>query len=239
MNFTIKLSFFSIILLVSSNLFAQYDFVCNNSFTYPNRMSFGEWKNALSLTLAKLPKDAIEEASITVYAPLLTYKTKIGLGRGFASTGNFNTNGITFHVYAGVDWSYHFNRITLGVGGGPAYFAGKLNAFGFDSKVKGLLGHNHFLLGIAFDNFTLTLKAEQTTNFLITQFSDNLDVTEEQNIIAGFGFSITIEQPLWKDNFMSLEIKANYMKFYYPVWAVFPTWERYNLFPEVIIGFSI
>ncbi len=218
---------------------AQYKFSVQNSFTFPNRMSYGEWKNSLSLTLAKLPKDAIEETSDIIYAPLFAYKTKIGLGNGFYSDGSFSTNGITFHFFTGINWCWHFGRINLGFGGGPAYFAGKLNAFGFDSKIKGLLGHNHYSLGIAFDKYTLTFKLEQTTKFLITQFADNLDVTEEQNIIGGFAFSVAIEQPLWKDNFLAMEVKANITRFYYPTWLVFSSYERYNLIPEVIIGLTL
>jgi len=228
-----------IIVLTSSNLFAQYDYVRENSFTYPDRMGFGEWKNFASLTLAKLPEDAVEEASVWIYAPLLSYKTKVGLGWGFSTNGSFNTNGITYHFYAGYEWTYRFYRISLSTGGGPAYFAGKLNAFGFDSKVRGWLGYNYYSLGIAFDKYTITLKAEQNYNISIVQFSDDIEIKKNQTFIAEVAFSITIEQPLWKDNFWSLGLRANYSKFYYPVWAVFPTWDRYSLIPEVIIGFVL
>ena len=239
MRFNKLLLILLLIFCANIPLIAQYKFTARNSFTYPNRMYYGEWKNFFSVTLAKLPKDAIEEASDIIYAPLLNYKTKVGLGYGFSVNGGFNTNVITLHFFAGVDWSYSFDRVTLGLGGSSAYFAGKLNAFGFDSKIKGLLGNNHYLLGIAFDKYTLTFKLEQTIKFLITQFADNLDVTEEQNIIAGFGFSVAIEQPLWKDNFLAIEFKANLTRFYYPTWLVFSSYERYNFIPEVIIGISI
>ncbi|MCP5061275.1 MAG: hypothetical protein GY936_02275 [Ignavibacteriae bacterium] len=80
-----------IISLTYSNLFAQYDYVRENSFTYPDRMGFNEWKNFESLTLAKLPEDAVEEASVFIYAPLLSYKTEVGLGWGFSGNESFNT----------------------------------------------------------------------------------------------------------------------------------------------------
>ena len=222
-----------------SNLFAQHDYIKKNSFTYSTRMGFGEWNNFASLTLAKLPEDAVEEASVFIYAPLLTYKTEVGLGWGFSGNGSFNTNGITYHFFAGYEWTYEFDRVSLNIGGGPAYFAGKLNAFGFDSKVIGWLGYNYYSLGIAFDKYSITLKTEQNYNIYIKQYSDNIDVSNNQSTIAEIAFSLTIEQPFWKDNFWSITLRANYSKFYYPTWAVFPTWERYNLIPEVIIGFVL
>ncbi|MCP5061276.1 MAG: hypothetical protein GY936_02280 [Ignavibacteriae bacterium] len=228
-----------LIFFTFSNLFAQYDYVRKNSFTYPNRMSYGEWKHYAGLTLAKLPEDAVEEASVFIYAPLLNYKTKVGLGWGFSGNGSFNTNGITYHFYAGYEWAYRLDRVSLSIGAGPAYFAGKLNAFGFDSKVKGWLGYNYYSLGIALNKYTVTFKLEQNFNISITQYSDDIDIKKNQAFIAEVAFSVTIEQPLWKDNFWSLGLRANYSKFYYPVWAVFPTWDRYSLIPEVVIGFVL
>ena len=228
-----------LIFFTSSNLFAQYDYVRENSFTYPNRMAFGEWKHYAGLTLAKLPEDAVEEASLFIYAPLLNYKTKFGLGWGFSGNGSFNSNGITNHIYVGYEWANRFDRVSLSIGGGPAHFWGGLNAFGFKSNVSGWLGNNYLSLGIALNKYTITFKFEQNINISITQFSDDIDIKNNQAFITEVAFSITIEQPLWKDNFWSLGLRANYSKFYYPVWAVFPTWDRYSLIPEVIIGFAL
>ena len=56
--------------------------------------------------------------------------------------------------------------------------------------------------------------------------------------LAGASGMLLIEQPLWKDNIVSLGIKIHYTKFYYPSWAVYPTWNRFNFIPEVIIGIN-
>ena len=63
--------------------------------------------------------------------------------------------------------------------------------------------------------------------------------TSSKNISAGASFAVLIEQTVWKDNYMTLGVRFNYSKIYWPTWAVFPSWDRYFFIPEVIIGFVL
>jgi len=228
-----------VIFLFYSHLTAQYDFIRSNSFVYPNELEFGNWKNLISLTLAKLPEDVVEEASSYIYAPLVNYDVLYGLPLGFSAHGNATTNWITLHLSLGPKWSYRFKRVSVSLGYDVAYVYGRLFAFGFNSEVKGWFNYPNVSLGIAFNKFTLSFKADATFITSVNQFTDDIEVGTDRNRIAGISLGVFVEQPLWKDNFVTLAFKGNYTRLYYPAWAVFPTWDRYNFIPEIIIGLAL
>lgn len=225
-----------IIFLTFSNLSAQYDFVGKNSFSYPNELEFNYLKSQFSLSLAKLPEDVIEEASSYIYAPLLNFEVLYGLPYGFSAHSDFSTNWVAFHFSLGPKWSYRYKRVSVALGYDVAYVYGRLYKFGFNSEIKGWINYPNITLGFAFNKFTLSFKADATFITNLEQFNDDIKIGTDKNKITGVSFGVTVEQPLWKKNFVSLSFKGNFTRLYYPSWAVFPTWERYNFIPEIVIG---
>jgi hypothetical protein len=219
---------------------AQID-VAKNSFLYPSIMDAGEYKHEFSLLLAKLPEEQIESTSAWVYAPLFSYHAKYGLPVGLNLKGSFSTNIITYHFRTGLQWGYDFSRVTLSINSDIAYWFGQLKNFGFNSGVNAWSGYADLSLGIAFEKFTLTFQTEINYIISIKQTVDDIEtnIESENSFLAGTSFSVFIEQPVWKDNFMTLGVKFNSSKYYWPAWAVFPAWERYFFIPEVFIGFVL
>jgi hypothetical protein len=214
--------------------------IVQSSFHYPKRMQAGSWQHACDFSLAALPEDFVEEVSDMIYAPYLAYRLKYGLPSGFIINSSLSTNFIVLHTMAGIQWTYQYNRYGFGIGYDFAYLYGRLDYWGFASKVNGWLSSNVFQFGIAFDRFSLTFKSESTYNLGFTKYADNIQISgDDQFILIGTSLAVTIEQPFWKDNYLSVGLKANYARFYYPVWVVFPTWERYYFIPEFIIGFIL
>ncbi|NOX17259.1 MAG: hypothetical protein GXO87_03135 [Chlorobi bacterium] len=217
---------------------AQID-MTKGSFLHPTIMTNGEYKHEFSIVLAKLPEDQVEAISSWIYAPLFAYRAKYGLPYGFNLKGSVSTNIITFQFRAGPQWGYDFGKVTLSLNPDVAYWFGQLNQFGFNSKVNAWSGYLSLLLGIEFEKFTLTLGGETEHLFSVTQKADDIETSITKNLLVGYSFSIVIEQPVWGDNFMTLGVKFNYSRFYWPAWAVFPTWDRFNFLPEVIVGFVL
>jgi hypothetical protein len=214
--------------------------VDKNSFHYPKRMHTGEWQHEFNFSLAALPEDFVEEVSTMVYAPLLAYQGKYSLPSGFIINGSARTNFIVLHLISGLKWTYQYKRYGFGIGYDFSYLYGRLDYWGFKSKINGWLSSNIFQFGIAFNKFSLTFISESSYNLGINKFTDNIQISgDDQFILAGTSLSVYIEQPFWKNNFLSVGFKANYARFYYPLWIVFPTWERYYFIPEVIIGFIL
>jgi len=240
---TIKTSNFLLIVLYVLSIFiqntqAQTD-VRSGSFAYPSIMQKKEYKHELSLLLAKLPEESIEEVSNWIYAPLFIYNAKYGLAKGFNLNGIITTNIITFQFRGGAQWQYELNKVSFAAGFDAAYWFGKLKHFGFNSTAKGWQNYPYLAFGIAFDKFTVTAKSEFNFMLYMKESADDIETSTDKNIFNGFLFSIMIEQPLWKDHYMSIGFNFNYTKIYWPSWAVFPSWDRYIFVPEVLIGFVL
>ncbi len=229
---------FILALFISQKGFAQLD-VVKGSFIYPSIMETGEYKHELSLLLAKLPEDQIESTSAWIYAPLFTYHAKYGLPYSFNLKGSASSNIITYHFRAGLQWSYNIKRVTFSINSDAAYWFGRLNSFGFDSGVNAWNGYSNFTMGIEFDKFTLTIQTETNYVISIKQTADDIETENKNSFLAGGSVAIFIEQPVWKDNYMTLGVRSTYSKLYWPSWAVFPSWDRYHVIPEIFIGFVL
>jgi len=222
----------------SVSAFAQKD-IASNGFFYPDELNIGEFKSTILLTLAKLPEVVVEEVNSFIYAPLLSYNAQIGLPYGFSVQGSASSNYITFYFSIGPRWSYRTGRLSFSVGDDVAYILGEIHDFDFASKARGWINHPIIAVGFAFNKFVLTVKGEATFVTSFKQFADDVEVSSDRNFLSSYSIGTFIEQPLWKDNYITLGVRAKFAKFYYPAWAAFPTWNRHHFIPEVIIGFIL
>ncbi len=236
--FETKYSFFLLLFFMLNTAFAQSLDMKKGSFLFPRIIENKEYVHQFSLILAKLPEEQIESASAWIYSPIFTYDIKYGILYNFNLKGKIATNIITFNFRGGAQWNYEYKRFSFGIYGDLGYWTGKLEHFGFDSRVHAWSGYGGASLGVAFEKFTLTIKGETEYIFSLKEYADDIESLSGQ-YYAGTYIGMFIEQPLWKDNFVTLGVKMNFSKLYWPAWAVFPTWERYFFIPEAYIGFVL
>ena len=240
MNSTLKkYCFISILLLlyVTTDLFAQpINDPGTQSFLYPQKMKSGNLKYFAGMGLANLPEDVVESDDL-FRAPLFKFHALYGIPKNFLIEGSLNTNLITYHLSLGVKWNYLFNKFSFALGFDVAYLFGGLRQFGFDSSIKGWMNYPNLALGYKFSKYTLSVKGELVFMTSLTQTADDLEVASDLNTFSGYTLTIAIEQPLWKDNYFLVGMKINKLKFYYPQWAAFSTFDRFFFIPEFIVGF--
>lgn len=232
-----------IILFILSFLFHTYTLaqdidVKNNSYFYPHRLEAGSFFHTLGLRLASLPEDIVESDD-AFRAPLISYSAKIGLTENFLAEGGFETNLITLHLILGPKWTHEFGRLNFSIGGDAAYFLGALHQFDFRTKIHGWKVYPNLSLGYLFRNFSVTLKSELVLVLDQTVKTGDVEVTSDFKTLSGYSFTLFLEQPLWKENFVVLGIKANITKFYYPMWITFSTFDRFFFIPELLLSFNL
>ena len=210
-----------------------------NYFLYPDRLIPGEFKHSVGLGLADLPEDQVEELSDYIRAPIFNYQVRYGLPQNFNIYGAVNSNLITWHFSLGPRWYYQGDRLAVSAGYDFAYWFGVLNQFGYDSKVHGWFNYPNITVGYAFNNFSVTLKGELILQTSLTTKSEDVEFRSDYNTFNGTIVGIYIEQPLWKDQIVLIGLKMYYTKFYYPIWAAFPTFNRYFYIPEITVGFNL
>ena len=221
-------------------------FFCSNSpaqtdgyFIYPQSIHAGDYFSTIGLLTASLPEDQVEEASSMIRGPLFTYQGLYGLENNFQLYGGVYTNIITFHFSVGPKWGLTFNKFAFKVGYDIAYWFGKLEQFGFQSKIRGWISYPNLALGYEFKKFAISVKGELIILTHLTEKQDNIEISTNRNSFAGMTLGIYIEQPLWKKNYMLFGLKINYTKFYYPTWAAFATFDRYLYIPEIVLGINL
>jgi hypothetical protein len=226
---------FLILLLLAVNAGAQIP----NYFHYPEQMNPGTLKHSVGLGLADLPEDQVEEGSDYIRAPLFNYQVRYGLPEHFSLSGAAYSNLVTFHFSAGPRWHYQIDRFALAVGYDVAYWFGALNQFGYKSKIHGWFNYPNLTIGYMFNKMSVSVKGELIIQTSLTSKQEDVEVSSTYNTFQGTIVGVYLEQPLWKDQIVIIGLKMNYTKFYYPIWAAFPTFNRYFYIPEITVGFNL
>lgn len=222
-------------LLLYSTLSAQTD----RYFMYPQPSMEGKYIGSVGLLAAGLPEDQVEEASDVIRGPLFNYRGLYGLSNNFQLFGAIYTNIITFHFSLGPKWGLQFDKFSFNLGYDIAYWFGKLEQYGFQSKIKGWISYPNLTVGYEFKKFAVSMKSELIILTSLKEQQDDIEIESNRHSFAGVTLGFYIEQPLWKDNFMLIGMKMNFTKFYYPTWASFATFDRYLYIPEIVLGINL
>ena len=209
------------------------------SFFYPDKLETFDTKFVFDVMFARVPFDVVEEAQ-TFRWPLFTVRGLMGLPENFAVEGTFATDFVMFSGTLGPKWRYNFTEKLHGyVGLDAMVFGGRVNQGQFNQSASGWLTYPNIALGYQFGSVTLTLKGELSYLLSLTGRSGNIEISNTTNAFNGFAISGYVEQPLWKDNYVILGARFNHIKFYYPTWILAPTFDKFYLVPEFVLGLRL
>jgi hypothetical protein len=216
--------------------FAQQLNFNENTFFYPHSYYSGQIVSSLGLALAKLPEDVVETDDV-FRAPLFSYRLKYGLPENFLAEGSVESNIVTFNFMLGPKWNYEFDKWGFSVGTDLSYYFGKLEQFGFDTKFTGWALYPNISAGYQFEKFTISLKSELVFNLAETSKNGESEIENDLDFFNGWTIGAYLEQPFWGDNYIVLGVRSTFLKFYYPMWAAFSTFDRSFYIPEATFTF--
>lgn len=227
----LSLTTFIFLLHFTSAVNAQQLNFKENTFFYPHTYQAGQIVSSLGLALAKLPEDVVETDDV-FRAPLFSYRMKYGLPENFLAEGSIETNIVTFNFILGPQWHYQFDRLAFSVGTDLSFYLGKLEQFGFDTKFNGWALYPNISAGYQFEKFTLSVKSELVFNLAEQSKNGESEIENDLDFFNGWTIGLYLEQPFWCDNYVVLGIRSTFLKFYYPMWAAFSTFDRTFYIPE-------
>lgn len=207
-------------------------------YHYPVQLQPKEFRSTLDINMARAPQDILEEASF-IRAPLPTWDVRYGLPHDFQLTGAITSIVITNHIAAGAAWVHSFDHLNVEVGYRLAYWFGFMSVEGFDNTANGWINYPAMAVGYDFGTMAVTLRGELNIVTSLTTYAGDLETSSDNNFYNGGSLALMLEQPLWKDNYVTLGIRVNRVKFFYPTWLLFPTFNRYYYIPELILGFRL
>lgn len=228
--FTISISFFT------SVLNAQQLNFKDNTFFYPHKYNSGQMISSLGIALAKLPEDVVETDDV-FRAPLFSYRMKYGLPENFLAEGSVESNIVTFNFMLGPKWNYEIDRWGFSVGTDLSYYFGQLEQFGFDTKFNGWALYPNISAGYQFEKFTISVKSELVFNLAEQSKNGENEIENDLDFFNGWTIGVYLEQPFWGDNYVVLGVRSTFLKFYYPMWAAFSTFDRAFYIPEATFTF--
>lgn len=231
------LRFFILILTCPiSTLLAQELNFNDNTFFYPHTYNSGQIISSLGVAAAKLPEDVVETDDV-FRAPLFSYRMKYGLPENFLAEGSIETNIVTFNFMLGPQWHYMLDKLAFSIGTDLSFYFGKLEQFGFDTKFNGWALYPNISAGYKFNKFTISVKSELVFNLAEQSKNGDSEIENNLDFFNGWTIGFYLEQPLWKDNYVVLGVRSTFLKFYYPMWAAFSTFDRAFYIPEATFTF--
>lgn len=200
------------------------------SIYFPHHFEKYKVQTGLGFYMVRLPFDWVENA---LQAPLINLRLTFGLPAGFSLEGSVNTVVVSNQITLGPHWSYIHKNFSLGVGWDLGYVLGVMNIAGYSNTGMGLIHYPNLSLGLKSKTMAFTLKTEAVIiGWSQMKTGENL-VSSGKNIFDGVTAGIYMEQRIFKKKILVIGIKDNYLKYYWPAWMVFPTWDRYYHIPEL------
>jgi len=199
---------------------------------------YKKWSNNyyLGLSLSQLPTKIVED--VFDQLPIVDFKYRLGLPQNLGISLDINSNVFTNLVKLGGIYSFSYKKFSASSGFSIQSWYGFYDSEGFDVSVFGWGYSPSVTLGYDFSDFYLSFKAEaniKTQNVYVKRIKTNSDKPK----FVGFSLSLSVEQPLWKDNYFVIGFNGNITKFFYKSWISFSTFDEYIFIPEFFVGFIL
>jgi hypothetical protein len=165
--------------------------------------------------------------------PLANFHGVLGLPWKLTLEGDVSTIIISNQFTLGPHVNFNAGRFGFRVGWDVAYAIGRLEQFGFDNKSRVWMHYPNISCGYRTKSLAFTLKGELVGVSRVSQITGENEIVRSTNFFNGVTGAIYIEQRLWKNHVFVIGFKDNYEKFYWPVWMMFTTFNRFYHIPEL------
>ena len=200
------------------------------SMYFPHHYQKYKLQTGLGFYFTKLPYDWVENA---LEAPLIDLQLTFGLPAGFSLAGSVNTVVVSNQLTLGAKWNYIHRNFSFNLGYDLGYQLGIMNIAGFKNTGMSLIHYPNLSIGFKTKTLAFTFKSEAVV-IAWGQMKTGEDLlTRNTNFFDGFTAAIYMEQRIFRKKILVIGIKDNYLKYYWPAWMVFSTFDRYYHIPEL------
>lgn len=226
-------------LVLAGSLGAQEVKYTPGTMLYPAQMKPWSTKMAVGVSLIAMPAAIVQEAA-SIRWPLFGYDITMGLPKHFTMTGAVSTEIATNHFELGGRWEADLtSRLHADVGVSGAYWFGQIKRAIFDNTVHGWFTYPSVSLGYDFGRLAVTAQAKASYVNSVYIRSGQLESLSSANMFNGMSYRVALEQPFFKHTTIGLGFQMNHLKFYYPQWPLFPTFDRCFWMPEAQFRFTL
>ncbi|HTX89082.1 MAG TPA: hypothetical protein VMC08_08840 [Bacteroidales bacterium] len=233
-------TFFFFILITFLNGKAQdsipaFD-IGTKSMRFPHPYQLWKVQTGLGFSMVRLPRDWVETA---LQAPLVNLHLTFGMPLGFSLEGDVTTLIVSNQVMLGPRWNFLYRFFSFNLGYDVAYSIGTLNQAGFHNTGMMVSSYPNLSIGFKTKELAFTLKGECVILNWGTMKTGENEVSHSSNYFDGVTGAIYLEQRIFRKKVFVIGFKDSYVKFYWPAWMVFTTFNRYYHIPELYFNWVL
>jgi hypothetical protein len=200
------------------------------SLYFPHHYQRYKLQYGLGFYFTKLPFDWVETA---LQAPLIDLQLSFGLPYGFSLAGSLNTLVVSNQLTLGARWNFIHRNFSFNLGYDFGYSLGIMNIGGFRNTGMVLTHYPNLSVGFKTRTLAFTLKGEALI-IVWGQMKTGEDLmSRTDNMFDGVSGAIYMEQRIFRKKILVIGLKENYVKYYWPAWMVFSTFDRFYYIPEL------
>jgi hypothetical protein len=225
--------------LGAASLAAQAPARTPGTIQYPGEMVPGKIRTAFGVSAISMPAALVQEAA-AIRWPMFSLDVVMGLPRDFVLAGTISSEIATNHFELSARWQAPLtDRLRADVGLGGALWFGQLKRFVFDNNVRGRFLYPSASIGYDFGTMTLTASAKASFIGSLHARTGELEAASTNNVYNGMSWRVSLEQPFSKHTTVGVSFQMNHLKFYYPQWPLFPTFDHRFWIPEAQIRVTL
>ncbi len=236
-----RILLFFFLLVFANILFAQDSIVVKREpcILFPSPMYDKNWQFSIGFISTTTPEDITEE--VRVRAPAGDWHILRKLNENFNLEGRVLFQIVQNHFSLGFKYTKKIsNHVYISAGDDVAFWFGKLEVAGFDSKGSGWMNYPNISVGYrTASDLLFTLKTEALINTHFTTSNGGYELGTDVNTFSGMGYTIALEQPFYNKKHLTLAFTALYTNFQWQMWSLFETFDRNIFYPQLTVGFII
>jgi hypothetical protein len=204
-------------------------------------MAMTPWtiKVSAGISTIAMPAAIVQETA-SLHWPLFHFDAVMGLPSDFLAEGVVSFQFVSNQVELAGRWVLPItDRLHADIGIGVGYFFGQLKQFEFNNTIHGWFLYPGIRVGYDFGPLAVTLQGKISFISELVVHNGEEEASNTNNLFNGVSYRISLEQPFWKTLTFGIAFQMNYLKFYYPEWVLFPTFNRYFWIPEAQFWFTL
>ena len=210
--------------------------IASSAIHFPHNFETSRLKLSAGFSMVRPPKDMLETA---VQAPLINFHATYSLPWHLSLEGDLTTILVSNQLSIGPGLTFATGNFGFKAGYNIAYVAGFLNQFGFDNSTRAWINYPNVSIGYKLNKMAFTLKAESVLVSYVSTSSGDNELTLYRNFFNGYTGALYIEQRLHRNRVFVIGFKDSYVKYYWPTWMVFSTFNRFYNIPELYFSWIL
>ena len=209
------------------------------TMAYPKALDPLSTEMAFGVSLMRMPEEIAQEGAYIRW-PMFHFDFMMGLPENFNLQATLSTEIVTNHLELGGHWVYNMtDKLHADLGFGAAYWFAQLKVDPYDNTMNGWMLYPSAGIGYDFGQLAFSARAKLHYITTLTGTTGRMEETNTTNFFNGFSYRLTLEQLFWGHSTFGLAFQLNYLKFYYPQWPLFPTFNKYFWIPETQFWFTL